>query len=208
MSNTMTLALHAPQRRMILNGLDEYEKSLKAAKREITKSFLSPTDVSLAMTDLKAAREAVPAVLPDDHNGQFELTEEVRVSIASGLLTLSAQLLRKRDLLASEYDVDTKSIQSKVDDIEALRAALMDQRDLFEYASSYRDDPKNTEQLLRLVLPEAQLPTLEEISEWPFSWRKECEEWASACIDARDDDTVKIPPRPSFLPSPKQLPLI
>lgn len=203
----MNLKFGAPQRRMIHHGLDEHEKNLKAAKREAVRSFLSPTEAKIAMDMVKAAREAVPLVLPDDHDGSFELVEETRITVASGLLTLSAVLLRKRDAVA-EYDVQTSSIQGKVDDVEQLRAMLMDQRDLFEYASSYRDDPENTLKLLKIVLPDTQVPRLEEISEWPFSWRKEAEAWASACIDAKSDENVKIPPRPSFLPSAKQLGLM
>jgi hypothetical protein len=204
----MSVALGAPQRRMIHNGLDEYVKSLKAAKREASKSFLTITESSIAIDWVKAAREAVPQVLPDDHDGTFQLTDEVRMSIASGLLTLSAQLLKKRDNLASEYDVDTKSIQNKVDDIESLRASLLDQRDLFEFSSAYRDDPNNTLQLLNNVLPDSQMPTLEDISEWPFSWRKEAEAWASAVLESQNSDGVEIPPRPSFLPNGKQFPLL
>lgn len=208
-TNVTTFTFHAPQRRIIRFGLDELARLLKDAKRTAKKVFVSTTEIDDQLGAVKSAGELIPGVIPDDHDGKFNLDDVTRLVVATALLVWGSVLLARRDGLG-KMEVETNGIQHKIDEVEALRASLADQRDLFEYSGATKDDPEALLDLLDEVLTAAQMPTLDDIAEWPFTWRQEAAAWASAAKRAEEepDANVSIPPRPTFLPTAKQLPLV
>jgi hypothetical protein len=197
----MRYHLNAPARHTIRRSLLEYQKQLKAAKRENKKAFIATTEADAMLDATSQGLEIIPAVLSDDHDGNFELDVAVVFVVRCGLMLQGADLIRRREGL-SERNIKTGDVQDKIDELVRLQAALGEQRDLYEFVGQSEASVDDVMDVLVQTV-HVDRPTREEVEEWPFTWRLEVYKWGVAVIanrDAREGDTVpEVPPRPSVL---------
>jgi hypothetical protein len=197
----MRYHLNAPARHTIRRSLLEYQKQLKAAKRESRKAFLSITEADQMLDATSQGLEIIPAVLSDDHDGNFELDTSAVFVVLCGLMLQGADLIRRREAL-SERNIKTGDVQDKIDELVRLQAALGEQRDLYEFVGQSEASVDDVMEILVQTV-HADRPTREEVEEWPFTWRLEVYKWGAAVVanrHAHEGDTApEIPPRPSVL---------
>ena len=67
--------------------------------------------------------------------------------------------------------------------------------------SEPRQDDLVLHDLLSLVIPEGEMPTIERVTRWTNREKGEAEAWAGKAYLRASDNHVRVPDRPSFLRS-------